>query len=77
MEGELALLGKKKYAFLFSDAILLCEVQYDDDERKLTAYRMIPLSLAVTTDLPSTDSMFTFLSFVSNFIFFLILTFRI
>lgn len=63
MEGEISILGKKKYAFLFSDSFLLCEVSHNNDERTLTAYRMIPLSLAVTTDLPGDASMYFILFF--------------
>eukprot|EP00339_Tiarina_fusa_P003038 CAMPEP_0117035226 /NCGR_PEP_ID=MMETSP0472-20121206/25032_1 /TAXON_ID=693140 ORGANISM="Tiarina fusus, Strain LIS" /NCGR_SAMPLE_ID=MMETSP0472 /ASSEMBLY_ACC=CAM_ASM_000603 /LENGTH=304 /DNA_ID=CAMNT_0004744635 /DNA_START=377 /DNA_END=1288 /DNA_ORIENTATION=+ len=54
MEGEMAISGKKKYAFLFSDSLLLCEMNAKN-EKTLEAFRMIPLSLAVTTDLPASD----------------------
>ena len=64
MEGELAVAGEKKMAYLFNDALLLCEITGSTkaNDRKLTAYRMIPLSLAVVTDLPPSEREFDSLS---------------
>ena len=55
MEGDISLSGKKKYGFLFDDALLLCEQDGKGDERLLTAFRMLPLSLCVITDLPGDE----------------------
>jgi len=55
MEGDIFLSGKKKYGFLFDDALLLCEQDGKGEERQLTAFRMLPLSLCVITDLPGDE----------------------
>lgn len=59
MEGELGISGKKKYVFLFNDSLLFCNIQLDENEKRvLNANRMLFLNTIQLQDLQSTNSKF-------------------
>ena len=60
MEGEVHVGDQKKFVYLFNDAMLFCDMRVPSPStHKLIAYRMLPLSLAVTTDLPGGDGSYS------------------